>query len=138
MITGYGYWGLVSLLFNIRESKRVFSIVGSGDIPAKLIGYLSTPLLIPIIGLTNLLLVAVVSLLVGFFLLNRLIHKKHWEKIQHRKHSVSKQHHADYDNSTSLLGFFFKHKLIFTIEILNNNQGFIGQIIIPNVRRTIS
>src|SRR6187551_728047 len=31
MVTGYAYWGLVSLLFNIRESKRVFSIVGAGD-----------------------------------------------------------------------------------------------------------
>src|SRR5688500_5441323 len=38
MMTGYAYWGLVSLLFNVRESRRVFAIVGSGDIPAKLIG----------------------------------------------------------------------------------------------------
>ena len=35
MITGYAYWGLVSQLFNVRESKRVFSVVGAGDIPAK-------------------------------------------------------------------------------------------------------
>src|SRR5688572_25185398 len=69
MVTGYAYWGLVSLLFNVRESKRVFSIVGSGDIPAKLIGYLVVPLLIPVIGLENLLLFAIMSLVVGFFLL---------------------------------------------------------------------
>ena len=28
MVTGYAFWGLVSLLFNVRESRRVFSIVG--------------------------------------------------------------------------------------------------------------
>src|SRR5688572_3314019 len=66
MVTGYAYWGLVSLLFNIRESRRVFSIVGSGDIPAKLAGYVSAPLLIPIIGMENLLLLSLASLLVGF------------------------------------------------------------------------
>ena len=41
MVTGYAFWGLVSLMFNVRESRRVFSIVGAGDIPAKLIGYVA-------------------------------------------------------------------------------------------------
>ena len=65
MVTGYAYWGLVSLLFNVRESKRVFSIVGSGDIPAKMIGYLVVPILIPVIGIENLLLFAIFFLVVG-------------------------------------------------------------------------
>ena len=64
MLTGYAYWGLVSLLFNVRESRRVFSVVGSGDIPAKLIGYVVAPLLIPLIGLPNLVWFAI--LLVRF------------------------------------------------------------------------
>src|SRR4051812_32908312 len=35
MLIGYAFWGMASILFNVRESKRVFSIVGAGDIPAK-------------------------------------------------------------------------------------------------------
>ena len=55
MLTGYAFWGLASLLFNIRESKRVFSVVGSGDIPAKLIGYISAHFLIPVVGEENII-----------------------------------------------------------------------------------
>jgi AAA family ATP:ADP antiporter len=119
MITGYAYWGLVSLLFNVRESKRVFSIVGSGDIPAKLIGYIAAPLLIPVIGLDNLLVLAVASLIIGFFLLNRVIHKKRWEKIQQRTHTTHHHHREGQLGNESLLRFFFKHKLIFTISLLS-------------------
>ncbi len=118
MVTGYAYWGLVSLLFNVRESKRVFSIVGAGDIPAKLIGYIAAPLLIPIIGLDNLLLLAVASLLVGGFLLYRLIRHKRWEKVQQRIHHQKHQHHKHASND-SLMQFFFRNKLIFTISLLS-------------------
>ena len=118
MVTGYAYWGLVSLLFNVRESRRVFSIVGSGDIPAKLIGYASAPLLIPIIGLENLLLVSVAALILGFLQLDKLIHRKRWERISHRSHSA--HHKGDTTHtSESVFSFFFKHKLIFTISLLS-------------------
>jgi ATP:ADP antiporter, AAA family len=119
MVTGYAYWGLVSLLFNIRESRRVFSIVGSGDIPAKLTGYVSAPLLIPIIGLENLLLLSLASLLIGFLLLNKLIHKKRWERIIHRTHVRHVDNPLDHHKTGSVLSFFFKHKLIFTISFLS-------------------
>ena len=36
-----GFWGIASIVFNVREGKRVFSLIGSGDIPAKMLGYLS-------------------------------------------------------------------------------------------------
>jgi ATP:ADP antiporter, AAA family len=121
MVTGYAYWGLVSLLFNVRESKRVFSIVGSGDIPAKLIGYVAAPLLIPVVGLNNLLLFAIGSLMVGFYLLNKLIHKKRWERISHRAHGTHHHthEHAFHHKKSSLPTFFFKHELIFIISLLS-------------------
>lgn len=118
MITGYGYWGVVSLLFNIRESRRVFSIIGAGDIPAKLIGYAAAALLVPIIGLENLLLFSVGSLVVAFVLLNQLIRKKRWERIIHRAH-VKQHHHKTNGEPLSLVRFFFQHRLIFTISLLS-------------------
>lgn len=82
MLNGYAYWGIVSLLFNIRESKRVFSIVGAGDIPAKLIGYLSAPILIAFFGLINLLWMSVISLLIGLWFFHVAIQKTNWEAIK--------------------------------------------------------
>lgn len=115
MMTGYAYWGLVSLLFNVRESRRVFAIVGSGDIPAKLIGYIAAPLLMPVIGIDNLLLLSVLSLGVGFFLVNRLISKKRWEGIQN--HASHDHQHAGHKQS--VLTFLLNNKLIFFISLLS-------------------
>lgn len=120
MVTGYAYWGLVSLLFNIRESKRVFSIVGSGDIPAKLIGYVAAPLLIPVIGIDNLLLFSIVALGVGFFLLHQLIRKKRWQRMEDRAHNVFvHHHHSQHGHHQSTLSFLRKNKLIFFISLLS-------------------
>jgi ATP:ADP antiporter, AAA family len=34
-----GFWGIAAVSFNLRESKRIFNIIGSGDIPSKMLGY---------------------------------------------------------------------------------------------------
>jgi ATP/ADP translocase len=118
MVTGYAYWGLVSLLFNVRESRRIFSIVGAGDIPAKLIGYILAPLLIPLLGINNLLWLAIFSFGLGLVLFTRCIRKKNWEMIKSRSH----EHH--HHNETPVkkfdfINFFFKNKLIFIISLLS-------------------
>ncbi|MBS1743272.1 MAG: MFS transporter [Bacteroidetes bacterium] len=118
MVNGYAFWGLVSLLFNVRESRRVFSIVGSGDLPAKLIGYLLPPLFIPFLGLSNLIWLAVISLLAGLFLFSHFTNKKSWEPIRNKPHEI--HHHEEHHHvKTGLIAFFFKHKLIFTISLLS-------------------
>lgn len=118
MVTGYAYWGLVSLLFNVRESRRVFSIIGSGDIPAKFIGYVSAPLLIPLIGITNLVWIAIISLGVSLFLFNKVIRKKSWDFIR-AKHGH--EHHPEVHTAKkqTIVSFFFQNKLIFTISLLS-------------------
>jgi ATP/ADP translocase len=118
MITGYAYWGLVSLLFNIRESKRVFSIVGAGDIPAKLLGYLAAPFIIKLIGL-NILGFALAFLAISLLLINNIVKKKSIKSIK-----VRHQHHAPRLEATSKLdliksNFFLKYRLIFTISVLS-------------------
>lgn len=123
MLTGYAYWGLVSLIFNVRESKRVFGIVGAGDIPAKLIGYMTAPLLIPVIGLNNLLVFAIISLGIGLYFIYDLIKKEHAGvfKIKHNVHVHPHAHH--HEQKVSLLSlknnFFLKYRLIFTISLLS-------------------
>ena len=118
MLISFAFWGLVSLLFNVRESRRVFSIVGSGDIPAKLIGYLAAPLLIPYTGLNNLIWVAILSLITGLLIFNKIIRKKSWNQIRSKAHN-----HEDHEililKKTDFVNFFFKDKLIFTISLLS-------------------
>ena len=118
MIISFAFWGLVSLLFNVRESRRVFSVVGSGDIPAKLIGYLVTPLLIPVFGLNNMIWVAILFLLVGVGLFNKIIKKKSWDHIRNAIHA-SDHHEVQKIKKNDVLHFFFKDKLIFTISLLS-------------------
>ena len=118
MVTGYAFWGLVSLLFNVRESRRVFSIVGSGDIPAKLIGYLIAPLMIKLVGVTNVIWLAIVSLIVGYYLFNRFIQKKSWDTIKKKTHGEG--HHAEHElHKENFIHFLLKNKLIFAISLLS-------------------
>ena len=118
MVTGYAFWGLVSLLFNVRESRRVFSIVGSGDIPAKLIGYIAAPLLIPVVGLNNLVWLAILSLITGLLLFSKFIRKKSWDGIKNKSHG--EQHHIEtVTTKHDFISFFFKNKLIFAISLLS-------------------
>lgn len=115
MITGYAFWGLVSLLFNVRESRRVFSIVGSGDIPAKLIGYVAVPVLIHFVGIYNVLWFAAGAFGIAFYFFDKYTRKPSWEKLKH--------HHIDHEHKTlgkkDVISFLFGHRLIFAISLLS-------------------
>ena len=51
-------WGLAGQFFTVRQGKRLFGLVGSGELLAMALGGLATPLLVAWIGTENLLLVA--------------------------------------------------------------------------------
>ena len=118
MLAGYAFWGLTSLLFNIRESKRVFAIVGAGDVPAKLIGYISIALLLKFVSLENLLWFSIAAFGVVIILISRFV-KKYKEKISglaiHHHHNG---HHAD-KKKNDIISFIFKNNLIFFISLFS-------------------
>jgi ATP:ADP antiporter, AAA family len=58
LLNNLQFWGIASQLFDLRQSKRLFAVISSGDIPAKFIGYTLALLLVPITGTQNLLLLA--------------------------------------------------------------------------------
>jgi ATP/ADP translocase len=117
MLTGYAFWGLVSLLYNVRESKRVFSVVGSGDIPAKLIGYLAAPVFAKLIGYPNLIWLSIACLLAGLWQFDKVIRKKRWDHIRHKEHG---HHHEVLTlRKKGYVSFFFKTELIFTISLIS-------------------
>ena len=55
LLNNLEFWGLAALLFNARQSKRLFSVISAGDIPAKFIGYTLALLVVEYIGTINLL-----------------------------------------------------------------------------------
>src|SRR5207244_10745283 len=39
LVNNLQFWGVAALLFDLRQSKRLFAVISAGDIPAKFIGY---------------------------------------------------------------------------------------------------
>lgn len=92
LLSNLEFWGVAALLFDIRQSKRLFGMIGAGDIPAKLIGYTAVPILIPFVGSINLLILSGLSILTALLFYHRLskagkldIHVAH----EHTSHRAS-------------------------------------------------
>lgn len=108
-LCGSGFWGIASIIFNVRESKRVFSIIGSGDIPAKLLGYLSVSILVPYIGIENLLSVAAFSFALAFFFFYRFLKKFNIDE-EHDHHEAI---HTDQNIQKNVTTFFGNNLIMF-------------------------
>ena len=83
LLNNLEFWGLAAVLFDVRQSKRLFGIISAGDIPAKMLGYLSAAVLVPFIGAENLLWLAAAFLAVSFIIYKPLM----------KLSKVSEQHH---------------------------------------------
>ena len=57
LINNLQFWGIAALLFDLRQSKRLFAVISGGDIPAKFIGYSLALVFVPYTGTQNLLLI---------------------------------------------------------------------------------
>ncbi|KYP16224.1 MAG: hypothetical protein A1D16_14310 [Flavihumibacter sp. CACIAM 22H1] len=68
LLNNLEFWGIASRLFNIRQSKRLFGVISSGDIPAKFIGYTMALLFVPYTGTLNLLFLGVISMLSSMYM----------------------------------------------------------------------
>jgi HEAT repeat protein len=83
------FWGLALRMFNLRQGKRLFGLLSSGDIVSSIIGYLSIPAIIPLLhDTTDLLYFAVVGMLCSLVLL-RIIIKKFPENLTASRASAS-------------------------------------------------
>lgn len=118
MLVGYAFWGLSALLFNVRESKRVFSIVGAGDIPAKMLGYLSVSVLVNLTGVINLLWISVFGLAFCLLVMKRM----HVEINQSHGHIYKVQDAVVIKEKMSIsrtVYRLFHSKLIFLISMVS-------------------
>ncbi len=73
ILTDLEYWAVATRLYDVRQSKRLFSLIGSGEVTARILGSFSVPVLVLSIGVPNLIwvsaagLAACVALLVTLF-----------------------------------------------------------------------
>jgi HEAT repeat protein len=110
------FWGLSSIIFDVRQAKRLYGLISVGDVPAKLLGYLSVAFLVPSIGLVNLLLIATASFLAGAVLLNRLLSKLKPHHFVHHDHAI-----AENGKNTIKQNFFvrfFQSDLVMALAVL--------------------
>ncbi len=120
MLVGYAFWGMASVIFNVRESKRLFSIVGAGDIPAKMLGYFSVSAMASFIKANNFLWVSVISFLVAWLFLKKF--EKKGLLADPEPHSSSHSHNEKHEHSIHTSGFitkFFDNRLVLSIALLS-------------------
>lgn len=63
-ITLVTFWGLAGRMFNIQQGKRVFGLLGVGEVVSIIIGYFSVPFLLRFLKTPDLLFLSSASLLV--------------------------------------------------------------------------
>ena len=63
------FWGLAGNLMNVRQGKRLFGLIGAGELIAGSILGLMSPGLVAVIGTPNLLLISAVSVTISFGIL---------------------------------------------------------------------
>ena len=94
LLNNLEFWGITSLLFDVRQSKRLFGLISAGDIPAKFIGYTLALLLVSFIGTANLLWVGfacILASLPSLYAIERsgLLNRHHHHEVKHTTSQVS-------------------------------------------------
>jgi hypothetical protein len=78
------FWGLSAVVFDVRQSKRLFSVIGSGDMPAKALGAVLAVLIHSPSVLMILLAVSLVCFALAFYT----------QKLTFKHTAVPNPHHA--------------------------------------------
>lgn len=118
LLTNLEFWGLAALLFDIRQSKRLFGMIGAGDIPAKIIGYSAVPVFILVLGKENMLYVSFASFLVSLIFYYKL--KQAGKLDIHLKHEHAHDTHSHQaPTMREVLRGFFGNRMIAMVAALS-------------------
>ena len=58
----FEFWGLAGRIFDVRQGKRLFALIGAGEVLALIVGGVATPPLVRLLGTPNLLVIAAVMM----------------------------------------------------------------------------
>jgi len=62
ILTDLEYWAVAARLYDVRQAKRLFGIVGSGEVVARIAGSFAVPLIVGAFGVASLVLLSAVFL----------------------------------------------------------------------------
>ncbi|MBG9375550.1 cyclic nucleotide-binding domain-containing protein [Panacibacter sp. DH6] len=119
LLSNLEFWGIAALVFEVRQSKRLFSIISAGDIPAKFIGYTLASLTVSYVGTANLLIPAFLCMLASLPFLNKIIRAGTLHV--HEEHHTHNDAHEHAHKESLAVGFikrFTSNRLIFWLAIL--------------------
>lgn len=108
------FWGVSSQLYDVRQSKRLFSVISAGDIPAKFIGYSVALVMVSYIGTANLLFVGLIFILFSFPYLKQIPHTEVHSADSHHTHTP--KHISDF---RSIVKNFFINLLVRRVALLS-------------------
>ena len=67
------FWAAAGLLFTIQQGKRLFGLISTGNVLARIVGFLLVPLIVPLIGSSNLLLLSSIFLAGAWVLVVKIL-----------------------------------------------------------------
>jgi ATP:ADP antiporter, AAA family len=73
ILTDLEFWAVAGRLYDVRQAKRLFGIVGSGEVVARIAGAFSVPLLVHAFGVSNLLVLSALGLLACLLLVGAVL-----------------------------------------------------------------
>ncbi|MBU1821318.1 MAG: HEAT repeat domain-containing protein, partial [Bacteroidetes bacterium] len=71
-VNGITFWSTAAKIFNIQQAKRLFGLIGAGEVISSILSYFSVPLLLKVLATDQLLYIAALSV-VGCIVLMSLI-----------------------------------------------------------------
>lgn len=116
LINNLEFWGLSAQVYDVRQSKRLFGVISSGDIPAKFLGYTIAILLVPVLGTQNLLIISLASMLISLYVIKIIFNSPELKKITSHIPKIKQQHTA---GIKSLIKLFTENKLIIRTALLS-------------------
>ncbi len=72
-LTDLEYWAVATRLYDVRQAKRLFGLVGSGEVVARIAGSFSVPFLVRPLGVPNLIVLSAAGLFGSLALLLALL-----------------------------------------------------------------
>ena len=90
LLANLEFWGVSAVVFDTRQSKRLFSVISSGDMPAKAIGAVLAALVHAHEEILRLLILALIAFVASLFILRKTI-QSHEVHAPHRPVRAARQ-----------------------------------------------
>jgi hypothetical protein len=73
ILTDLEYWAVAARLYDVRQAKRLFGVIGSGEVVARIAGSFAVPLIVRAFGVTSLVLLSAIALVACLVLVSLVL-----------------------------------------------------------------